>query len=144
MPAAHGTRQRYAERCRCEPCRAAQAKYMRDYKDRRLAIGGAKLLSLAAVDKPAPQPVSRGPGDNERAVREECAGLSLSDDRPAMVAQAVTLARILDNPKSMAMWPTTSRQLTAILNDLRGNSKKRTRSRLASVQRMVTPGESTG
>jgi hypothetical protein len=88
----------------------------------------------------ATPPEKRAPiGDMERSVIDECDGLSLSHERPAMVAQARVLSRILDNPKQAALHPTTSRQLTQILNDLRGNSKKRTRSRLASVQRMVTP-----
>ena len=83
-------------------------------------------------------------GDIEKAVIEETSGLSIAAERPAMVATARSMARILDNPKQAALHPTTSRQLTSILNDLRGQSKKRTRSRLASVQRMTTSEKSTG
>ena len=81
-------------------------------------------------------------GEVEQSVLDECAGLSLSEERPAMVTTACRLAHILDDPKQVALHPTTSRQLTAILNDLRGNSKKRTRSRLASVQRLVSESSS--
>jgi len=151
--AAHGTRQRYAEGCRCDSCKAAQAKYVRGWKDRKRieqATGistkrieranGTVVLMTGERAKPI-EPQVNPPGLVELAVIEECSGLSIAAERPALVETARTMARILDNPNQLALHPTTSRQLTSILNDLRGQSKKRTRSRLASVQRMVTDSD---
>lgn len=81
------------------------------------------------------QPVE--PGETELAVLEECRSLSLAEQRPAMVATAQRMARILDNQSLTALWPTTSRQLTAILNDLRGGSRSKRKGRLSSVQSMT-------
>jgi hypothetical protein len=77
-----------------------------------------------------------GPGDVELGVIAETE--LTSGEHPALVAMAVSLARILDNDGQVYMWPTTARQLTAILNELRGGKRKqRNRGRLASVQSLV-------
>lgn len=76
-------------------------------------------------------------GAVEKATAEECEALSIAQERPGMVEQAKQLARIMDNPKQIGLWPTTSRQLTSILNDLRGNSRKKSKGRLAKVQAMT-------
>ena len=156
---AHGLRG-YAAGCGCDVCSEAKAESTAAYRERQngypqpeeqpdnvTSIRTAKGKRDNGVDGSAarhPAGQSRNEaapvGDVEKAVIEECQGLSLASERPAMVAQAKGMARILDNPKQVALHPTTTRMLTQILNDLRGNSKKKTRSRLASVQRM-TSGE---
>lgn len=80
----------------------------------------------------------------EQGVIDECAGFAQSVARPAMVAQARSLARILDDSRRVPLWAQTSRQLTAILNDLRGSAKRKTRGRLAQVQRMTHGDKASG
>jgi hypothetical protein len=77
-------------------------------------------------------------GDHEQAVIDECEGLSLAVERPAMVMAARNAARIMDNPKQATLHTQASRQMVSILNDLRGNSKKKSKGRLAKVQSMTS------
>lgn len=164
---AHGTLKGYRQGCGCDPCYSAMQDNSHEYQERvareRLGATGesatvSNITRIRLANKDAQRVVNgydtvdnsqsasktEHMGDMERAVVEECQGLSLATERPAMVVSARHMARILDNPKQQALWPTTTRQLTAILNDLHGNSKKRARSRLASVQRMVQkPGSAT-
>lgn len=80
---------------------------------------------------------NRKPGRVERLTAEECEALSIAQERPGTVAQALQLARIMDNPKQIGLWPTTSRQLQSILSELRGSSKKKSKGRLARVQSLT-------
>jgi hypothetical protein len=83
-------------------------------------------------------------GAVEQGVIDECAHFAQAVARPAMVEQARSLARILDDPRRVPLWATTSRQLTAILNDLRTSAKRKTRGRLAQVQRMTNSDKAIG
>ncbi|OMC44097.1 hypothetical protein A5745_16815 [Mycobacterium sp. IS-2888] len=71
-----------------------------------------------------PQPVEAGMGFNERSVRAECEAARNADTRQSVVSQALSLAKILDNPDLMSMWPTTSRQLQGLMKELQGPRKK--------------------
>jgi hypothetical protein len=76
-------------------------------------------------------------GDNEAAVIAQCENMGqVAADKPAIVSQAKTLARILDDPTLMPMHASTSRQLQALLASLDG-PKKKSRGRLAAVQAMT-------
>lgn len=79
------------------------------------------------------------PGPHEQAVIDECANLSLAQERPAMVMAARNAAKIMDTPKQAALHTQASRQMVSILNDLRGSSKKKSGGRLAKVQSMTRP-----
>jgi hypothetical protein len=63
-------------------------------------------------------------GENESAVRAQCADAKQAEAKPGIVAQAVTLAKILDNPYLQPMHPQTSRQLEALLASLDGPKRK--------------------
>lgn len=137
----HGTRQSYAEGCRCAPCKGAQAKYMREYKARK---AGATVTDIRAPGRPPkcavpPVPVSApvGVGPNEQAVLEELATLTSAETRKGVAAGALTMARILDNPLALAQQPSAFAKLQTALEDLRKGSARR-KGRLASVQSMVS------
>lgn len=144
----HGTKNGYRQGCRCDECTAAQAEHQRDYLQRKKAgqIGDASVTPLftgGAAKGVAAEPVSAEPeaeyqiGPVEMGVIEECRNFPQAQARPAMVEQARALARLLDDERRVALWPTTSRQLTTILNDLRDSAKRKARGRLASVQKMT-------
>lgn len=155
----HG-REGYKAGCNCEVCRGAE----RDYQQKRKAEGlqprngqsfrkvvddesEATVTTLHVVqgdsqgdpEPSEPQPKVPTPriGPVERSIIDECAGLSIAVERPGVVEMARCLAKIMDDKKSIGLWPTTSRQLQVMLNDLRGNSKRKTRGRIAKVQNMT-------
>lgn len=87
---------------------------------------------------PAPQRNRpREPGECELAVIAETDNINAAEQRPGMVSAAIRMARILDNDALVALHPTTSRQLTGILETLRGQSRGKRKGRLASVQQMT-------
>jgi hypothetical protein len=88
--------------------------------------------------RPAGKPKEPVIGPMEAAVIEECAGLSLAAERPAMVMAARNSAAICDDKKKATLHTQANRQMVAILNDLRGNSRKKSKGRLAKVQAMTT------
>lgn len=158
----HG-RQGYRKGCGCDVCTGTE----RDYQQKRKAEGlqprngqsfrkvvdvksaaraqqeaagnVTQLHVLQGNSEPTPPPASSKEfvGPVEASIIEECAGLSIAVERPGVVEMARCLARILDDKKSIGLWPTTSRQLQVMLNDLRGNSKRKTRGRIAKVQNMT-------
>ena len=136
-----GSRQSYADGCRCAVCKAAQAQYMREWKARKAGadieaprMGRPPKGSSAAVTVAADS-VSSG-GAVEAAVQAELAGLTSAATRLGAAEAAVAMARILDNPLALAQQPAAAARLTAILDDLRKGSARR-RGRLASVQAMT-------
>jgi len=140
--AQHGTATMYRNGCRCNDCCASNAKRGRDYRAKnptRRGTRGARNV-VAMPTQPTPQPVPQPPnelGDNEAAVIAQCEQLGkAAAEKPSLVAQAKTLARILDRPDLMPMHATTSRQLQALLASLDG-PKKKSRGRLAAVQAMT-------
>lgn len=149
----HG-RKGYEKGCGCGVCSGAE----RDYQQKRKAEGlqprngqsfrkqpddDATVTQLHVVqgNSESARPMTATPvprvGPAEKAVIEECEGLSIAAERPGVVEMARCLARIMDDKKSIGLWPTTSRQLQSMLNDLRGNSKRKTRGRIAKVQNMT-------
>lgn len=138
----HGTRQCYADGCRLPECKAAQAKYMREYKARKAgatvtdirAPGRPKKGAVPTVPVSVGQPAEAGP--NERAVLEELATLTSAETRKGVAAGALTMARILDNPLALAQQPSAFAKLQTALDDLRKGSARK-RGRLASVQAMT-------
>jgi hypothetical protein len=75
-------------------------------------------------------------GDNELAVIEQVERMPKAPERPSIVAQAKTLARIMDDPALRPMHATTSRQLQALLTSLDGPVRK-SRGRLYAVRQMT-------
>jgi hypothetical protein len=80
-------------------------------------------------------------GEMEQAVIDAATKLGALEDKPDIVMLARNMARILDNPKQVALHPSTNRQLMALMGQIRGTdssgSKRKSRGRLATVQRMT-------
>ncbi|MEZ0363384.1 hypothetical protein ACAG26_06720 [Mycobacterium sp. pUA109] len=115
----HGTRSRYVEGCRCDPCKTANRRHQRDLR--------AKRRGLDDFGTSEPGPV-------EQAARDEMATLSAAANRPGDVACVVAMARILDDPEQYPTHPRASGVMDRILKKLRAASGERARrGRLVSV-----------
>ena len=79
-----------------------------------------------------------GPGRVEAAVGKEIEGLPLAAARPALVETAVSLAKILDNPRAVSQQPAAAGKLVDILDRLHKGSVAR-RGGLRAVKAMTTP-----
>ena len=153
----HGTRQSYADGCRCAPCKAAMSQYTREWKARKagadipapprgrprkaaVAVDGSAAGSATVTALPGATggPV-RQPGPAEAAVLEELASLTSAETLKGAAAAALAMARLLDNPVALAQQPAAAAKLTTILEDLRKGSARK-RGRLASVQAMTRTG----
>ena len=79
---------------------------------------------------------------NEQAVIDVCADLIVDDGfvtqtRPDVVAGARTMARILDDPEMSMTHATVRRQLRLDMDSLRSATVKKSKGRLAAIQRMT-------
>jgi hypothetical protein len=126
----HG-RERYRRGCRCDECKQAQAAYQRKYRERQ-------ALGLVGVGNPTPS-TNVEPGPVEAAVREEINGLPSATLRPAMLAIAAAMARVLDS-RASGPKPRAARVLASVLETLRKGSAQGRRGSLAVVKAMTEKG----
>lgn len=132
MAAGHGTRRRYTDGCRCAACRDVNASYQQRYRERR--ITGEAPIPHNSSDSPG---VPFGtPGPVELAVAEEIDGLA-SEARPGLAQAALTVARILDNPRAINQQPAATKVLVSLLEKLRSASARGRRGNLALVRTMT-------
>jgi hypothetical protein len=82
-----------------------------------------------------PPPDSPEPGPVEAATQEEVSGMSTT--RPAMVAIALAMARLLDNPRVASAQPLAAKVLVNILETLHKASAQQRRGNLALVRTMT-------
>jgi len=136
MAAKHGTRHRYVDGCRCGDCRAANRVYAADLRKRH-ADGGPIAHAVVSL-RPVVEPAS-GPGRVEAAIRLETEGLALAAVRPALVETAISLARILDNPRAVSHQPAAAGKLADILDRLHKGAVAR-RGGLKVVRAMTDGG----
>ena len=101
MAAKHGTQSRYTQGCRCVGCVEAHKLYQRDYRRQRKASGAVTPRASVIVESAQVQ------------------------ERPGLAQTALTLARILDNPRAVSSQPAAARQLVAILSMLSRRSHRR-------------------
>lgn len=127
MAAKHGTRHRYNDGCRCDDCKAANAAYQAEYRQRP-----AVVVPLSTGVTP---PIC-GPGPVESGVMAEIGGLA-AEARPGLAAVALALARVLDDPKSVNQKPAAAKVLAALLDKLRSASARGSRGGLAVVRTMT-------
>jgi hypothetical protein len=80
------------------------------------------------------------PANVEAAVLGEVQALG-STVRPGLVAAAIAMARILDNPKAVSSQPPAARILTTLLEKLRSSSARAHHGRLAVVRTMSASDE---
>ena len=133
-PPKHGVRARYKAGCRCVECKLAEANY---HKARR---HGVTPISSAPSNAPEAEP---GHGAVEDGVLAELDGIAAADARPGLKQTALALARVLDNPLTVAQHPSAAHRLGEILTTLRKGAEKK--GRLAAVREMSRPtGKATG
>jgi hypothetical protein len=134
MAATHGTRWGYLTGCRCADCRHAQRIYQRNYRERR--ANGLTRPSVVAELPPSE------PGRVEIAIRQEIEGSALAAARPALVETAVSLAKILDNPRAISQQAAAAGKLVDILDTLHEGAAPR-RGGLKLVRAMTTTNGGT-
>ena len=71
---------------------------------------------VVSLPEQVSQPV--GPGRVEAAIAQEIEGLALAAARPALVEAAISLGKILDNPRAVSQQPAAAGKLVAILDEL--------------------------
>ena len=98
-----------------------------DGKPRRLTAAEKKRWQRATGSSKAYEPdeSQASAGMNELAVIEECRQYPLTAERPGIYQQALSMARMLDNPDLQGIWPRCSRDLCKLLEDLRPKTSKR-------------------
>jgi hypothetical protein len=134
MTLKHG-RTRYTRGCRCNICKTAERDYQRDRyrRSRELTVDQpGEPLSVAGAEG------SGEAGPVESAVAAELHTLHTVTDRPGVAQIALSLARILDNPKS-ANQPAAAKVLISMLEKLRSASPAGRRG-LAVVRDMTKKG----
>lgn len=149
MAARHGTRSKYVSGCRCDACKLAEAEYQ---KARRHGVatpakpGRPKKDNVTAIARgaesapPVDQP--KEPGPVEAGVLLELTGMPAVDTRQGLYQAALALARILDNPLTVAQHPSAAKQLGDFLTQLRKGAERQ--GRLAAVRQMSSPKTATG
>ena len=137
MAAKHGTRTRYIEGCRCADCKAAEASYRANYRQRK-ANGEPIGPKGQVVPISAPMvEVHDTPGDAEAGVLAELEGLTQAQARPGLVQAALAMARILDSPKAVNQQPAAAAKLADLLDKLHKGADAR-KSKLAAVRSMTS------
>jgi hypothetical protein len=136
MGAAHGTQRRYVAGCRCEECKEAHRVSARDYRERR-ASGQTRPASVVVIP-PAVVSGPLEPGPVEAGVEAEIAGLA--EARPGLAQAALSLARLLDNPKAINQKPAAAKVLASLLDKLASASARGRRGNLAVVRTMTEKG----
>lgn len=122
-------RTRYLKGCRCEICKAAQAEYRRNLKQRKAE---GKPVRPVVVAMPTEDVSTAAVESVEDAVRREIDMLDTSK-RPGLVATALALARVLDKPSATAQHPSAAGKLAELLEDLASSAPKK-RSKLAELR----------
>jgi hypothetical protein len=143
MPANHGSNSRYAQGCRCDPCREGHKLKARDYAQRK-AAGQVRAANYQRAGHFDPDPngahvLDLPPGPVELGVLAEIDGAS---DRPGVAAVALCMARLLDDPSARNQAPAAAKVLVSVLDKLRSDSARQRRGGLALVKSM-TQGEGT-
>lgn len=143
-------------RCKCAVCRKANAEYTKakrdEYKQRdELAVKRrSKPISTKgtrAAGARRSESKNSVPGEMEVAVREECSTLPEERRKPSLVVAAVNLAKSVDilsrDPKCIAVQNSTTKQLMAVMADLRGDKTADAKNKRKSGGRLATVGALT-
>lgn len=129
-PLAHD-RARYRRGCRCGVCREANREYQRQW---RAKPSLRPLPSPPADSAPA---VPALPGPVAAAVAAQVENMAGAEERPGLVAIALALAAILDNPNAIPQHAAAAHRLMEVLTTL---SKSSTRRGRLSMVRGMTDG----
>ena len=125
--------------CRSEACRLAASVARRERRRlAREAVGESPGLDTDRT-RLVSMPMDNAPTSADAGSSVEAAVLAeveaLDSTRPALVAAAIAMARVLDNPKAVSSQPPAAGQLVSILNQLR-KSAAGGKPKLASVRQM--------
>lgn len=144
MAVQHGSRTRYNQGCRCEPCVQSNRDYnkARGQALRAKKHAPAKVTKLPTVNAAAPRDDYQ-PGRVESGVLAEIDGLSTAGSRQGLVEIAIALARVLDSPLAIAQHPSAAHRLSETLDKLRKGADAR-KGRLAAVRSMTRSREAAG
>ncbi len=119
----HGTRSMYVGGCRCPECRLAESNFQKGRRRRGIKPGmplaSAPHPEIAVAARAPVAPIPAGPGRVEAAVDAEIAMLSTASKRPGLVAGALAMARILDNPLATPQHAPAMRRMQDALAELR-------------------------
>jgi hypothetical protein len=111
---------KHGKTCKCAGCMEARRAYMQRWRARQRGLD---------IEEPKRTTV-------EEDVRAELATMSAADSRPGLVAGALAMARILDNPRLATTHPSANRQLWQTLERIRLSSHT-AKGRLAVVSQMT-------
>ena len=131
----HG-RRRYQQGCRCDQCRLAEAEYQKRNRQRRAAKALKAVQDQPESDDTEPSEDAAGPVSVVAAVALEVDGLAGVDGKPGLVATALAMAKILDNPVAIAQHPAAAARLMDLMSDLRKGGKKQ-HGKLAAARDMI-------
>lgn len=132
----HHGRRRYQQGCRCDQCRLAEAEYQKRNRQRRAAKALKAVPDQPESDDTEPSEDAAGPVSVVAAVALEVDGLAGVDGKPGLVATALAMAKILDNPVAIAQHPAAAARLMDLMSDLRKGGKKQ-HGKLAAARDMI-------
>jgi hypothetical protein len=148
----HGIRKGYKSGCRCDQCKCAEATYQRELKQRKQESPGPadnQVLPAVRLASVSNNPVTSGntalnmystspePAETSAVAAVMAEIRDLSDPRPGLVAIALEMARVLDDPKAITSKAPAAGRLTDVLDRLSKGVDKR-RSRLSTVRSMTS------
>jgi hypothetical protein len=136
MPSQHGSNSRYVQGCRCSDCREGHRHAARDYAQRKAGVPNGTAW-CSDQQESAPTVPNGTPGPVELGVQAELDGVV---DRPGLIAAALAMARLLDDPTAKNQAPAAAKTLVAVLEKLRSDSARQRRGGLALVRTMTEKG----
>lgn len=147
-PLQHGKRTTYVRGCRCAECTEANRQYTVDLKARK-RTGGPVLVPLRPVDanpgasrfqeSNAPDPDVMGRVETQVAAEIGLLTPKVRAGYVGLIASALAMARIIDNPNLSTTHPSAQRQLMVALDKLHDQSVGK-QGKLASVAEMSNRG----
>lgn len=154
MAARHGTRSKYVAGCRCDPCCIAEANYQKKRRQNKKAAAVSNVVTLNTGmsqrvggddlnGRTEPIPGVEVIGPVEQGVIDALAKVPAAvTARPDLAASARAMARIQDNPVTVAQATNAAARMLTIMEQLmKGSQKKR---KLASVRNITNPTAATG
>lgn len=140
----HG-RAKYNLGCRCDHCKRAESEYQKGRR-REFAesVGDTSQMQppdLSLITSRVTCINEAGPRANIAAAVESAVSVEIealgTHPRPGLVATALALARILDNPKAVSTQPSAAATLAKLLDTLH-KSGVGGKPKLATVRRMTS------
>ena len=110
------------DKCRCDVCREANAKYSRDKRAKER--GEDPAAAVMQLQLPLPS------DSVEAAIRTELASYTATALRPGLTKLLLAMARVIDDPRARAQHASVARQIQLGLERIRSQSVTRRHSSL--------------